>query len=229
MQTCPHCLSTDIPDQATHCRHCTRRIKSLWPAVLVAAFMIIVLVVAWFAVSVYQKHQDALAKARSEIDLVKTWCMPETSDELVDQASRQFERMVGNLPLEPDEQYSLENVFANELEVRGCGTSAKAQKQIAQRRESVRHSQAVRPRQLSEQVRKPESGPAPIEMTFRTYPNGANIYIDDDLVCESPCRYQLDPGAHKLNIIKVGYAWISDSFQADRPREISYDLERTLP
>jgi hypothetical protein len=27
MQTCRHCLSPELPDAATHCRHCGRRLK----------------------------------------------------------------------------------------------------------------------------------------------------------------------------------------------------------
>ena len=129
MQTCRHCLSEDIPDGATHCRHCGRRLRPTHVArnivAGVLAFIALALLIN-FARESAARDEERL-QARSEIDIVRAWCNPETSEDFVEATTETFDHKVDAMDLETEEKEGLKAAFANQLELRGCGFSARNQ------------------------------------------------------------------------------------------------------
>jgi hypothetical protein len=129
MQTCRHCLSEDIPDGATHCRHCGRRLKPTH-----IARNIIIGIVIFIALALYinfaresAARDEERFQARSEIDTVKVWCSPETPEDFVEARTKTFEQKVDAMDLEMEEKQGLNSAFANQLELHGCGFTARNQ------------------------------------------------------------------------------------------------------
>lgn len=68
------------------------------------------------------------------------------------------------------------------------------------------------------------------ELTVRTAPSGADIYIDDmsKLLGQTPLEIRLSPGEHKIVIQKNGFESVERVFQMpdDRPSDLAYALEK---
>ena len=131
MQTCHHCLSEDIPDGAAHCRHCGRRLKPTHTTrniVIGAVVLMALALILNFARKSALRHGERL-RARSEIDTVKAWCGPQTPVEIVEAATKTFGQKVDATDLGKEEKEGLEAAFANQLDLNGCGLSARNQTQ----------------------------------------------------------------------------------------------------
>lgn len=66
------------------------------------------------------------------------------------------------------------------------------------------------------------------ELSVRTVPTGADVYIDDmdKLRGQTPLDLRLKPGAHKIVFVKNGYETVERKFEMpeDRPRDLAYAL-----
>ena len=132
MQTCHSCLSSDIPDGATHCRHCGRRLKPS-RAPLIVIISIVAACGLWWAASAIRSVTDRDAsreRLKIERDSILSICGPhpsEASIAVIDDATQTFRAHVSASPLDPIEQEQIEAGFENQLEVRGCGWNARNQ------------------------------------------------------------------------------------------------------
>lgn len=129
MQTCRACRSEDIPDKATHCRHCGRRLKpSELPATLgLVAFILILIYMLWTrALAPAMAHAEAREKARRLVDDLQNYCsptLPPADENLAIQLNREKLR---ELDLDYNDRTIFEASFDNRLAQLGCGRSRKA-------------------------------------------------------------------------------------------------------
>ena len=68
------------------------------------------------------------------------------------------------------------------------------------------------------------------ELTVRTVPAGADVYVDDmgKLRGQTPLELRLPAGSHKIVLQKNGYESIARDFEMpdDRPRDLAYGMEK---
>jgi len=130
MQTCRSCLSEDIPDQATRCRHCGRRLGPS-RAPLVVFIVLVVGVILW-ALIVWApsagSRNAARSQARIEINSLKNFhCSPDIAEEFDRVNTSRFQNEVDRSSLDLEEKEMLRAEFANAMELAGCGFSARNQ------------------------------------------------------------------------------------------------------
>ena len=138
MKTCRHCLSDDIPDKATQCRHCGRRLKPIDRSNVFAAIMVTIvgLGALWIVISLLAdaiQHQRALDQAHQIIEEVKYWCSPQTSEEEAETFTRQTQAQLEKLHLD-EEGSIMDAALENRLNQLGCGFSARNQPKPARPR-----------------------------------------------------------------------------------------------
>ncbi|MGA3327506.1 MAG: hypothetical protein ABSF45_23840 [Terriglobia bacterium] len=108
MKTCRFCLSDDLPDAATHCKHCGKRVQPRLSsqdqkALTLALVIVIGLFGTFYAALQSQKHEDARAKARELVDALRFVCASDTPAEIADDVSAKTQAAIGQLDLEPEE------------------------------------------------------------------------------------------------------------------------------
>jgi type II secretory pathway pseudopilin PulG len=131
MQTCRSCRSDDIPDGATHCRHCGRRVgPSRAPVIVILVIAGVVVLAGLVSLISYARDQNAKSAARDharmEIDSLKAvHCTPDIAEDFDSINTHRFENELDSSPLEPDEKEMLRAAFANGMELAGCGFNAR--------------------------------------------------------------------------------------------------------
>lgn len=130
MKACRYCRSDDIPDAATHCKHCGKRLKPS-QAPLIVILLVIVAAILWALIAWAQTNsarESARSQARIEIDSLKAvHCTPDIAEEFDEVNTRKFEDELDRSPLDLEEKESLKAAFANGMELSGCGFSARNQ------------------------------------------------------------------------------------------------------
>jgi hypothetical protein len=139
MQTCRSCLSNDLPDGATHCRHCGRRLAPS-RAPLIVIISIIAICALWWIASAIRAATDRSAsreRLRIERDSILAICGPhpdEAAISVIEDASETFKAHLAASPLDFDEREQIEAGFENQLEIHGCGFNARHQMKPGHRR-----------------------------------------------------------------------------------------------
>jgi hypothetical protein len=130
MKTCPSCCADDLPDAATHCKHCGRRIKPLhlWAVIPLSLFILLMcyafsvrLILPAFA------HAEAREEAHRLIDQAKYFCTPNAPKSVVEALSTDIKDKIDKLDLDDPDKRSFEVLFDNQLELLGCGNIARNQ------------------------------------------------------------------------------------------------------
>jgi len=130
MQTCRSCLAGDIPDGATHCRHCGRRLKPSRVPFIIFAMVValggLVILVVW-ANSVSERDA-ACSRAHIEIEALKAvHCTPDIAEQFESVNTAQFEHELESSTLDFEEKQMLTAEFHNAMEISGCGFNARNQ------------------------------------------------------------------------------------------------------
>src|SRR5271167_4094853 len=109
MQTCRHCLSADIPDGATHCRHCGRRLKPSKAPIVVIIIIVVAALLAWGISATRSANQRDFDRAqlKMEMDSMKETCSPTSPQELLDVETAAFNKHLEKSSLDADEQRNL--------------------------------------------------------------------------------------------------------------------------
>lgn len=136
MKTCRHCLSTDVPDEATRCAHCGGRLTaSKAPAIIVVVIVVVIVgVIGVMELRRANEVDSQRMELRTEMDAMKQVCSPSSLEEVVDDATATFQQRVQASSLEFDEKERLLTAWDNNLEVGGCGFNARHQAKPAKRR-----------------------------------------------------------------------------------------------
>jgi hypothetical protein len=217
MKTCRHCLSEDLPDAATHCRHCGKRQRpSHAPAII--GLMIFVVLTVWaiwaFGVAPYLAHQEALLEAHEIINKVNLWCSDETASDLVDVFEFRDRAKLEKLDLGED-RLTMAVALGNRMEQLGCGPAAqlqrwdRAQAERAQKEKEARKAWAHR------------NG----AVWITSFPPGSTLIIDGRLVGETPISLTPSPGHHILRAVLLGYKSVDDSFEVIPGQEKSIAID----
>ena len=197
MQTCRSCLSADIPDGATHCRHCGRRLRpsefaQFVKVVLPWVGILAILIIIWATVlQPRMEHEKKLAQAHHIIDNVKIWCSPTLSDEEVDLFERRDQTALDDLALGEDASM-INALYSNQVEVSGCGYNARRAAELAAQARARKAAQA--PRAAAE---KPQEEQEP-SVTINPKPSDAVIYVDGEFWSGGWGALHLSPGGHSI-------------------------------
>jgi hypothetical protein len=114
-----------LPAQAKTRPHCAqRRYRHHCPIGTIALVALALFIK--FATESAARDEERL-QARSEIDTVKAWCSPDTPDDFVEARTEAFQQKIDAMHLEMEEKWALKAAFDNQLELRGCGFSARNQ------------------------------------------------------------------------------------------------------
>jgi hypothetical protein len=128
MKTCPSCCADDLPDAATHCKHCGRRIKPVHLArniILLLLLLLLCYVIYAGAIAPALAHADARDQARALVEDPKFWCNPDTPESIAEARSEEIEAKIDKLDLDGSEKSNFRALFENQLELLGCGFNAR--------------------------------------------------------------------------------------------------------
>lgn len=224
--TCRHCLSGDIPDAATHCRHCGRKLRPTNWAKVIATVLLLTMIIGllWIFASVaitHQKYQDARDDAGRIIRSVSTWCNSQTTDELRDVMEKETEAELAKLELSPDDARLFDVVLSNQIEAHGCGPSAQLERLNA---EQLRREQVVRNARLQyARLEKEAAGAEAARQTeldkeekeaavenekrerkayvfFASPTCRADVTVNGEVIGKLPFTLPMDPGDHTILI-----------------------------
>lgn len=125
MKACPYCLWQDLPDQATHCQHCGKRVVKRRSAGIVIIIVLILVSVGYLTWRDTHGPAEIRRQARGLMDRAYALCDPTTAQDPARMAAiAQTRRALGRLHLYQSEKFSLLTVFDNQLNLRGCGEEA---------------------------------------------------------------------------------------------------------
>ena len=128
MQTCRSCLANDLPDGATRCRHCGRRLKPSRAPVIITLVVFGVgglLVLGVWTNSAIDR-ETARTQAHIEIDSLKAvHCTPDIAEQFERVNTERFESELEKSTLNLEEKQMLLAQFHNGMELSDCGFNAR--------------------------------------------------------------------------------------------------------
>lgn len=146
MKACPYCLSQDLADQATHCRHCGKRVVRTQTAGMIVLIVLILVSVGYLTWRDTRRPAELRRQACDLMDRAYALCDPTTSQDPGRVAAiAQTRRAIGQLHLYQSEKFSLLTAFDNQLNIRGCGVEANYVREQQAHKRTEHPSQASRP------------------------------------------------------------------------------------
>ena len=129
MKTCPYCLSEDLPDASTHCKHCGKRLKPSQAPIVIIIIIVVVALAAWGISALRSATQRDFERSqlKIEMDSMKRVCGPSfMDDQFVDIETAEFEKHLKESSLDFEEQQSLLAVWQNNIAI--CRSRLKSSK-----------------------------------------------------------------------------------------------------
>ncbi len=221
MKTCRFCLSDDIPDQASHCRHCGKRLH--WGKPFAISLAVALGIVLCFFLVSEARSTVVLESQRSnlkiKLDSMKGVCNAGLSEDFVDAQTTDFQNSIDVSSLPWDDRQSLEVAWDNMLEIGGCGPHARLQAETAKRLKA----EASRKRFLASFQICPPPGTSFMVITT---PPGAEISLDGDPAGKSPKRLCVSEGVHDISLSVDGMQIWADSLDVvpGQERPVYFDF-----
>ncbi len=115
MKICRFCLSPDVPDAASHCRHCGKRLVPSQAPKFIILTIIFLGAVAWGLSALRSAAQRDFDRRdlKGQIEVMQKACNPSDPFELRQMDSTAFEKRLAASSLDPEEQNMLSVAWDN--------------------------------------------------------------------------------------------------------------------